>query len=65
VPDSDAWPVDARSAADARSASDARPAAEPRYDFTVDWDVRIPARDGVELSANVWRPVAGASGSPN
>jgi putative CocE/NonD family hydrolase len=35
----------------------ARPAAQPRFAVAVDWDVRIVARDGVELSANVWRPV--------
>ena len=35
-----------------------RPASAPRFDVAVDWDARIPARDGVELSANVWRPVA-------
>jgi putative CocE/NonD family hydrolase len=34
-----------------------RPAGEPRYEVRLDLDVRILARDGVELSANVWRPV--------
>jgi uncharacterized protein len=34
-----------------------RPAPEPRFAVRADWDVRIPARDGVELSANLWRPV--------
>jgi uncharacterized protein len=34
-----------------------RPASEPRFAVEAAWDVRIPARDGVELSANVWRPV--------
>ncbi|MEX1172285.1 MAG: CocE/NonD family hydrolase [Chloroflexota bacterium] len=34
-----------------------RPASPPRHDVDVAWDVRIRARDGVELSANVWRPV--------
>jgi hypothetical protein len=34
-----------------------RPASAPRFDVRVEWDVRIPARDGVELSANLWRPV--------
>ena len=34
----------------------ARPASQPRHSVGVEWDVRIPARDGVELSANVWRP---------
>jgi putative CocE/NonD family hydrolase len=33
-----------------------RPASEPRFAVDVALDVRIPARDGVELSANVWRP---------
>ena len=33
-----------------------RPAA-PSHEVAVDWDVRIPARDGVELSANIWRPL--------
>jgi hypothetical protein len=35
----------------------ARPASEARFAVTVDWDARIPTRDGVELSANIWRPV--------
>ena len=35
----------------------ARPASQPRFGVTVDWDVRIPTRDGTELSANIWRPV--------
>ena len=35
----------------------ARPAASPATTSTVEWDVRIPARDGVELSANIWRPL--------
>src|SRR6186713_2929614 len=34
-----------------------RPASPPRHEVTLDRDVRIPARDGVELSANLWRPV--------
>jgi uncharacterized protein len=38
--------------------TDPRPAPEPRFDVRVDWDVRLPARDEVELSANIWRPVA-------
>jgi hypothetical protein len=42
---------------DARSVSDARAAGEPRFDVEVAWDIRITARDGVELSANIWRPV--------
>ena len=35
-----------------------RPASPPRHDVTTDWDVRIPVRDRVELSANIWRPLA-------
>ena len=34
-----------------------RPASEPRHAFEARWDVRIPARDGIELSANLWLPV--------
>ncbi len=34
----------------------ARPISGPRHDVVVHWDVRIPARDGVELSANLWLP---------
>ena len=37
--------------------TDPRPASPPSHEIAVDWDVRIPARDGVELSANLWRPV--------
>jgi hypothetical protein len=29
----------------------------PRYDTDVRWDVRVPVRDGLELSANLWLPV--------
>ena len=38
-----------------------RPASEPRHEVETVWDARIPARDGVELSANLWlpRPTAG------
>jgi putative CocE/NonD family hydrolase len=32
-------------------------ASPPAYDATVTWDVRIPVRDGLELSANLWLPV--------
>ena len=41
-----------------------RAASPPRHEVTVDWDVRIAARDGVELSANIWRPLplAGETG---
>jgi putative hydrolase, CocE/NonD family len=34
----------------------ARTASEARHAVRVDWDIRIPARDGVELSANLWCP---------
>lgn len=34
-----------------------RSASGPRFDVRTAWDVRIRARDGVELSANIWRPV--------
>jgi uncharacterized protein len=37
---------------------DSRPAPEPRFDVQVDWDARIVARDGTELSANIWRPAS-------
>ncbi len=30
--------------------------SEPVYDAEVRWDVRIPARDGIALSANLWLP---------
>lgn len=39
------------------TATDPRPASEPSHAIATDWDVRIPARDGVELSANLWRPL--------
>jgi len=38
----------------------ARPASEPRFAVETTSDVRVPARDGVELSANLWRPVTDA-----
>jgi putative CocE/NonD family hydrolase len=41
-----------------------RPASEPRYAVEVAWDVRIPARDGVQLSANLWRPADASGGVP-
>src|SRR3954465_733912 len=31
--------------------------SEPLHDVETAWDVRIPARDGIELSANLWLPV--------
>jgi uncharacterized protein len=37
----------------------ARQASEPRHGFTVEWDVRIPTRDGTKLSANIWSPAPG------
>jgi len=33
-----------------------RPASPPTRTPSVEWDVRIPTRDGIELSANIWRP---------
>jgi putative CocE/NonD family hydrolase len=33
-----------------------RSASEPRFEVQVTWDARIRTRDGVELSANLWRP---------
>jgi len=35
---------------------DPRPASPPTREPAVHWDVRIRMRDGVELSANIWRP---------
>jgi putative CocE/NonD family hydrolase len=35
----------------------ARPASAARHDVLTEWDARVPMRDGVELSANLWRPV--------
>ena len=40
-----------------------RPASQPRYEVETIWDARIPARDGVELSANLWLPRSSADGS--
>ena len=34
-----------------------RPASTPRHEVQTRWDVRIPVRDGLELSANLWLPV--------
>jgi len=36
-----------------------RPASEPRHKVATVRDARIPARDGVELSANLWLPQPG------
>ncbi len=33
-----------------------RDASAPRCEPTVRWDVRVPVRDGLELSANLWLP---------
>jgi putative CocE/NonD family hydrolase len=42
-----------------------RPASSPRHEVETVWDARIPARDGIELSANLWlpRPTDGAGGA--
>jgi putative CocE/NonD family hydrolase len=32
------------------------PISQPRHEVEVRWDVRIPVRDGLELSANLWLP---------
>jgi uncharacterized protein len=45
--------------------TEVRPAPEPRFDVAVDWDARIRARDGTELSANIWRPVPRADRGPD
>jgi hypothetical protein len=34
-----------------------RPASEPRHEVETRHDVRIPVRDGLELSANLWLPL--------
>src|SRR5262245_25333550 len=46
------------------AATTVRPASEPIHEVDTIWDARIPARDGVELSANLWlpRPAPGAPG---
>ena len=43
------------------AAERARPASTVRHEVDTVWDARIPVRDGVELSANLWlpRPAAG------
>ena len=35
-------------------------ASGPTHDVEVRWDVRVPVRDGLELSANIWLPTSGA-----
>ena len=37
-----------------------RLASEPLFEIAVEWDARVLARDGVELSANIWRPITDA-----
>jgi putative CocE/NonD family hydrolase len=39
-----------------------RPASEPRHEVENVWGATIPARDGVDLSANLWLPKAVAGG---
>ena len=41
-----------------------RPASQAGYDHEVRWDVRIPVRDGLQLSANLWLPRP-RSGTPD
>ncbi len=36
-----------------------RPASQPRHEVEAVWDARIAARDGIELSANLWLPRSG------
>ena len=33
-----------------------RPASPPAHEVETVWGARIPARDGIELSANLWLP---------
>lgn len=40
-----------------------KPAPGARYGVATRWDVRIRARDGVELSANLWLPVEPGGGA--
>src|SRR5436190_19296045 len=40
------------------------PVSQPVHEVDVRWDVRIPARDGISLSANLWLPVPGTA-APN
>ena len=55
-------PVD--STAMSPSSAPVRSASPPVHTPTVEWDVRIPTRDGTELSANIWRPSDRARGRP-
>ena len=41
-----------------------RSASEPRFEVETVWDARIPGRDGIELSANLWLPRAPAGAPP-
>jgi len=41
-----------------------RSASEPRFEVETVWDARIPGRDGVELSANLWLPRTPAGAAP-
>ena len=47
--DSGRWPPDE---------TNGRPASPPAHEVETVWDARIPARDGIELSANLWLPRA-------
>ena len=40
------------------SAGAQEPLSQPRYDVRVEFDVRVPMRDGTELSADIRRPDA-------
>ena len=41
----------------ATTPSGPRPASPPVHGVDTRWDVRIPVRDGLELSANLWLPI--------
>ncbi len=43
---------------------DSRPASGPSHAVDVRRDVRIPVRDGLELSANLWLPIGTEPGDP-
>ncbi|HEV7604999.1 MAG TPA: CocE/NonD family hydrolase, partial [Candidatus Limnocylindrales bacterium] len=42
--------------------TESRQASPPRHEVETVWDARIPARGGVELSANLWLPRAAGTG---
>ena len=44
---------------------DARPASLPEFLVDTRRDVRIPVRDGLELSANLWLPLPAAGAAPD